>query len=46
MLERQWCKVYKCWCNEVEEHTENQYACNMECLVCEDCIKKEDEEQE
>lgn len=45
MSKREWCKIYKCWCNEIEEHTKNKYVCNMECLICEDCIKKEETKQ-
>ena len=46
MAQREWCKEYNCWCNKVEENTKNQYVSNLGCLICEDCLKKEDEEQD
>ena len=35
-MEIDYCKIYKCACTDVEEITENQYVCGMQCLGCED----------
>lgn len=35
-MEVDYCKVYKCACVDVEEVTQNQYVCGMQCLGCED----------
>jgi len=34
-----WCNVYGCWCADVEEITDNQYSCDINCDDCEDMEK-------
>lgn len=36
-----WCNVYGCWCADVEEITDGQYFCNLDCNDCEDMEKIE-----
>ena len=35
-MEVDYCKVYKCACVDVDEVTQNQYVCGMQCLGCKD----------
>lgn len=30
-----WCNTYGCWCVDVEEITDSQYSCNLNCDDCE-----------
>ena len=31
-----WCKAYGCWCDDVEEITDWQYRCDLNCVDCDD----------
>lgn len=31
-----WCNAYGCWCADVEEITDYQHACDLDCNDCED----------
>jgi len=36
-----WCNTYGCWCVDVEEITDSQYSCDLNCDDCEDMEKIE-----
>ena len=36
-----WCNIYRCWCADVEEITDNQYSCDLDCDDCDDMDKVE-----
>jgi len=38
-----WCGYYNCWCSDVEEITDNQNDCDLDCNDCKDCeyVQKE-----
>lgn len=31
---QKWCDHYNCWCSDVEEITEGQFNCDLECNDC------------
>jgi hypothetical protein len=31
---QKWCDHYNCWCSDVEEITDGQYACDLDCNDC------------
>ena len=38
----EWCNAYGCWCDDVEEITDWQFSCKLNCEDCEDlCIRQE-----
>ncbi len=32
-----WCNNYCCWCSDVEEITDEQYECDLDCNDCDEC---------